>query len=204
MVEYGSSRHILNLRHALGLLQILVDIVLALPLPLGARVRAERVQRACPPLQVLTLSVMHQLAIRTKRWVVGLDWHDAVDAVFVLDGGADPVAVLSPTEPSLFIDRDKVVEPLLARQVAHLLLLEPFARDCRVLEVLAIPIVQPVVEVLVRVFLLPVVVVCAQIAAIAVLLIHHLEEVLQVHHLSRLLTLSSRLAPPPLLVGVAL
>jgi hypothetical protein len=46
------------------------------------------------------------------------------------------------------------------------------------LELPALAVVEPIEEVLVRLRLLPLLVVCAQIAAIAMLLVDHLQEVL--------------------------
>jgi hypothetical protein len=63
------------------------------------------------------------------------------------------------------------------------------------LKVLSIAVVEPIEEVLVCLCLLPLLVVCAQITAVAVLLIDHFEKILEVHHLGRLLALGPFLDP---------
>ncbi|PYI24154.1 hypothetical protein BO99DRAFT_127138 [Aspergillus violaceofuscus CBS 115571] len=93
------------------------------------------------------------------------------------------LVVPSPAEPSRRVDRHKVIHALLAAQVANLLALKLLARTLREVKVLALAVVEPVEEVLLRGRGLPVHVVDAQVAAVAVFQVDHLQEVLEVHHL---------------------
>ena len=75
-----------------------------------------------------------------------------IDAVFPpFFGRVDPLAVLRPVEASFVVDLDEVFLALFARQVAHLLALELFARARRQVDVEAFAVVEPVEEVFVRV-----------------------------------------------------
>jgi hypothetical protein len=124
------------------------------------------------------LPIAYELAIGTIRWCGVIHRNNAIDAILVLGGRVDSIPVLRPDKTTILVDGDQVVHPFFPRQVTHLLLLQSFPRHCGVFELPALAIIEPVEEVLIRLCLLPRLVVCAQIAAIAMFLVDHFQEVL--------------------------
>lgn len=110
--------------------------------------------------------------------------YDPVDAVFVeLVFRPDEFAVLGPAEETLVVDLDEVLETFGAREVADLLGVEAFTTAFFQIEVFAAALVEPVEKILFGVLGLPVGVVFAEVAAVAVLGVDELEPILQLHHL---------------------
>jgi hypothetical protein len=192
----------LELRYTLSLAQVFINVMLSLHVAvLRSSVGARGRHRAAS--EIFALAGV-KLAIGTEGRCVVVFWYNTVHAVLELHCGVNPLPVLNPTKSSLVVNLDKVVQALLARQIAHLFFLKSFSGNGRMFEFLSVAIVQPIVKVLVCVCLLPLFVIGPEIAPVAVLDVHHLEEVLQVHHLGRLLARSSLLYPLLAIIRVSL
>ena len=121
------------------------------------------------------------------RWACGgvfgvggdarLGGDDAHDGVFPFDARVDPDTVFLPAEPTMFVDRGQVVQPLFATQVADFHRVQSFAGTNLQTEFLAFALVQPVEEVLACASSLPFGVVFPQVTPVAMVHVHHLEEV---------------------------
>ena len=93
----------------------------------------------------------------------------------------DPHPVFPPTESPLPIHHDKISQPFLPAQIPNAFPIEPFPRALLQTDIPALTLIKPIEEILRTLAGLPNSVVLAQTAAVSMLSIHHLEEILQIH-----------------------
>ena len=104
-----------------------------------------------------------------------------VGVLVLVDAGCDELSVLVPPQAALIVYLDEVVLTLLATEIADLFSVELFTAAKWQIQVSPRAVVEPVEEILGGVLPLPILMIDLEVGAVPMLLVHHLQEVPEVH-----------------------